>query len=112
VSGVSLSVVSSSVTVRAPAKVNLPLGVGPLRKDGYHDLITVFQALSLYDDITVRQDPELSVHTRGDGAASGGALRGQGGRSDSLHGIRPKCGGVPELFSASVPAPSAAPAGS
>ena len=69
-SGVSLSVVSSSVTVRAPAKVNLHLGVGPLRKDGYHDLITVFQALSLYDDITVRQDPELSVHTRGDGAAS------------------------------------------
>lgn len=42
-----------SVTVRAPAKVNLELRVGPLRPDGYHDLATVFQAVSLYDDVSV-----------------------------------------------------------
>jgi len=64
-----LSVVSPSVTVRAPAKVNLHLGVGPRRPDGYHDLVTVFQALSLHDDITVRAAPELTVRTRGEGAA-------------------------------------------
>ncbi|MFZ2240773.1 MAG: 4-(cytidine 5'-diphospho)-2-C-methyl-D-erythritol kinase, partial [Gordonia amarae] len=68
-SGASLSVVSPSVTVRAPAKVNLHLGVGPRRPDGYHDLVTVFQALSLHDDITVRAAPELTVRTRGEGAA-------------------------------------------
>ena len=40
------------VTVRVPAKVNLQLSVGPRRSDGYHDLATVFQAVSLYDDVT------------------------------------------------------------
>ncbi len=42
-----------SVTVRASGKVNLSLGVGPLRPDGYHGLATVFHAVSLYDDLTV-----------------------------------------------------------
>ena len=36
----------ASVTVRAPAKVNLALGVGPLRPDGYHGLATVFHAVA------------------------------------------------------------------
>jgi 4-diphosphocytidyl-2-C-methyl-D-erythritol kinase len=43
--------VLASVTVRAPAKVNLALAVGPRRDDGYHDLATVFHAVSLYDDL-------------------------------------------------------------
>jgi len=43
----------TGVTVRAPAKINLQLGVGPRRADGYHDLVTVFQAISLHDDVTV-----------------------------------------------------------
>ena len=43
----------TGVTVRAPAKINLQLAVGPRRDDGYHDLVTVFQAISLYDDVTV-----------------------------------------------------------
>jgi 4-diphosphocytidyl-2-C-methyl-D-erythritol kinase len=42
-----------SVTVRAPAKINLHLGVGPAREDGYHQLATVYQAIGLYDDVTV-----------------------------------------------------------
>jgi 4-diphosphocytidyl-2-C-methyl-D-erythritol kinase len=41
------------VTVRVPAKINLQLAVGPRRADGYHDLVTVFHALSLFDDVTV-----------------------------------------------------------
>lgn len=45
----------SSVTVRVPAKVNIDLSVGPVREDGYHELVTVFQAVSLFDDITVSQ---------------------------------------------------------
>jgi len=36
---------------RAPAKVNLQLSVGPLRDDGYHDLVTVFQAVALFDEV-------------------------------------------------------------
>jgi 4-diphosphocytidyl-2-C-methyl-D-erythritol kinase len=41
------------VTVRVPAKINLQLAVGPPRADGYHDLVTVFHAVSLFDDVTV-----------------------------------------------------------
>ncbi|WP_432543824.1 4-(cytidine 5'-diphospho)-2-C-methyl-D-erythritol kinase [Kineococcus sp. SYSU DK002] len=42
----------ASVTAQAPAKVNLLLRVGPLRPDGYHDLVTVFQAVSLFEEVT------------------------------------------------------------
>ncbi|GAA4771965.1 4-(cytidine 5'-diphospho)-2-C-methyl-D-erythritol kinase [Actinomycetospora chlora] len=48
-----LSAVGPSVTVRVPAKINLHLAVGELRADGYHDLVTVFQALSIVDEISV-----------------------------------------------------------
>jgi 4-diphosphocytidyl-2-C-methyl-D-erythritol kinase len=36
---------------RAPAKVNLQLSVGPLQDDGYHDLVTVFHAVALFDEV-------------------------------------------------------------
>lgn len=45
--------VTPSVTVRVPAKVNLRLAVGPAQADGYHELVNVFQAVSLYDEVTV-----------------------------------------------------------
>ncbi|MSO27664.1 MAG: 4-(cytidine 5'-diphospho)-2-C-methyl-D-erythritol kinase [Candidatus Nanopelagicales bacterium] len=45
----------ASVTVRVPAKVNLQLAVGPRRADGYHELATVFHAVSLFDDVRTRQ---------------------------------------------------------
>jgi len=44
----------SGVVIRVPGKVNLGLSVGPLDSDGYHELVTVFQAISLYDDVTVK----------------------------------------------------------
>ncbi len=59
----------SSVTVRAPAKVNLHLSVGPLRPDGFHDLTTVFLAVGLYDEVTVTRSQGLSVRVEGDTAA-------------------------------------------
>ena len=43
-----------SVTVRVPAKVNLQLSVGPKEADGYHNLVSVFQAISIFDDITIK----------------------------------------------------------
>lgn len=45
---------SKSTTVRVPGKINLQLSVGPLNKTGYHDVATVFQAVSLCDDVTIR----------------------------------------------------------
>ncbi|WP_019629251.1 4-(cytidine 5'-diphospho)-2-C-methyl-D-erythritol kinase [Actinomadura atramentaria] len=47
--------------VRAPAKVNLRLGVGPLRDDGYHDLVNVFHAVSLFDEVVVEPADRLAV---------------------------------------------------
>ena len=44
----------NGVVVRVPAKVNLQLSVGPLQADGFHEVTTVFQALALYDDVTVK----------------------------------------------------------
>ena len=44
---------NASVTVRVPAKVNLQLAVGPREGDGFHNLVSVFQAISIYDDVTI-----------------------------------------------------------
>jgi 4-diphosphocytidyl-2-C-methyl-D-erythritol kinase len=41
-----------------PAKVNLQLSVGPLGSDGFHEVTTVYQAISLFDDVTVATAPE------------------------------------------------------
>jgi 4-diphosphocytidyl-2-C-methyl-D-erythritol kinase len=40
------------ITVRAAAKINLHLGVGAPRADGFHPLSTVYQAVGLCDDLT------------------------------------------------------------
>ncbi len=50
-----------AVTVRAAAKVNLVLVVGPARADGFHPLDTVYQAISLYDDVRVTEADAWSV---------------------------------------------------
>ncbi len=67
----------TAVTVRAPAKINLQLAVGPRRADRYHDLVTIFQAISLYDDVTVTETDETGedrvlVSGEGAGAVPGG----------------------------------------
>lgn len=46
-----------SVLARAPGKVNLSLRVGPVGEDGYHPLVTIFQAVSLVEDVHVRAAP-------------------------------------------------------
>ena len=56
-----------SVTARVPAKVNLQLSVGPLRDDGYHDLVTLFHAVSLFDEVTVTGAERTSVVVSGEG---------------------------------------------
>jgi 4-diphosphocytidyl-2-C-methyl-D-erythritol kinase len=59
---------TGSVTVRVPGKVNLFLGVGDRRPDGYHELTTVFHAVSLSDDVTVSSADVLSLRVTGEGA--------------------------------------------
>ena len=50
----------NSVTVKVPAKVNLQLSVGPRESDGYHNLVTVFQAVSIFDEVTLTKSHEGS----------------------------------------------------
>lgn len=58
--------IADAVRVRVPAKVNLHLSVGEIRPDGYHDLTTVFQAVSMFDDVVARAAEELQVRATGE----------------------------------------------
>jgi 4-diphosphocytidyl-2-C-methyl-D-erythritol kinase len=51
------------LTVIAPAKVNLFLGIGQTRPDGHHDLVSVFQTLQLHDTLRLTPSDELTVHS-------------------------------------------------
>jgi 4-diphosphocytidyl-2-C-methyl-D-erythritol kinase len=59
---------SGSVRVRVPAKINLHLSVGSRRDDGFHQLDTVYQAISLYDELTADRADGLSLTIEGEGA--------------------------------------------
>ena len=55
----------SAVVVAAPAKLNLDLRIVGRRRDGYHELRTIFQSLALHDVVTVRTRPgPLRVRSR------------------------------------------------
>jgi 4-diphosphocytidyl-2-C-methyl-D-erythritol kinase len=58
---------SGPVRVRVPAKVNLHLHVGPVRGDGYHELVTVYHAISLYDELSARRGDRLTLTMEGEG---------------------------------------------
>ncbi|MEJ6490426.1 4-(cytidine 5'-diphospho)-2-C-methyl-D-erythritol kinase [Leucobacter sp. USCH14] len=46
------------VTVRAPGKINVFFRVGALQSDGYHDVASLYQAVSLFEEVT-------AVHAEG-----------------------------------------------
>lgn len=57
--------------MRVPAKVNLVLNVGATDNEGYHALGTLFQAVSLFDDLVARpaEAGVFRVGFRGEGAS-------------------------------------------
>jgi 4-diphosphocytidyl-2-C-methyl-D-erythritol kinase len=46
--------VDARLRIRIPAKINLHIGVGPRREDGFHELVTVMQTVSLHDTLRLR----------------------------------------------------------
>ena len=90
----------SSLTVRAAAKINLLLGVGAPRPDGFHTLVTVYQAVSLYDDLTVTarrrtltvDDRRRGVHRREPPAPSRPQHRRPGRRGARRSTTAGRCG--------------------
>ncbi len=57
--------VRGPVRVRVPAKINLHLAVGARQPNGYHDLVTVFHAVDVYDELVISRAQRLSVRTSG-----------------------------------------------
>lgn len=51
-----------ALSIKAPAKINLHLAIGGLRTDGFHSLTSIFQAISLYDEVEVRLDDTGAVN--------------------------------------------------
>ena len=84
--------VVTSLTVRVPAKINLQLAVGPLRPDGYHDLVTVFHAIGLFDMVGVVAAEADSVAVTGEGA---GQVPADGGNL-ALRAVRALRAAVPD----------------
>ena len=65
-----ISPVPAGVRVRVPAKINLALCVGSPRPDGFHPLATVYQAVSLFDELHASWDDPgvFAVTVSGEGA--------------------------------------------
>ena len=68
---------AASVTVRSPAKVNLALAVGPARPDGFHALATVYQAVSVYDEVVATEAPGPAARVSVEGAERAGVPAGE-----------------------------------
>ncbi|HZK59451.1 MAG TPA: 4-(cytidine 5'-diphospho)-2-C-methyl-D-erythritol kinase, partial [Cryobacterium sp.] len=72
----SIAGASQVVHARAPGKINVFLKVGKVMADGYHDLATAFQAVSLYEDVRAYPADDFSVEFSGPIDTSGLATDG------------------------------------
>ena len=61
---------SDQVSVRVPGKINLQLSVGPLARDGYHELATVFQSVSLFDELTIAESDGDDIEIAAEGKSA------------------------------------------
>jgi len=53
------------ISAIAPAKINLAFLAGPLRPDGYHSVISIYQALDIFEKISVESSNDWSVELVG-----------------------------------------------
>ena len=51
----------SALSATCPAKINLGLSVLGRRADGYHEIVTLFQAIALFDTLRAENAPSLSL---------------------------------------------------
>jgi 4-diphosphocytidyl-2-C-methyl-D-erythritol kinase len=61
---------TNQVSVRVPGKINLQLSVGPLQHDGYHELATVFQSVSLFDELTIVESDSDAIEIAVEGKSA------------------------------------------
>lgn len=67
----TIAAVEQTVHVRAPGKINLFMRVGEAGSDGYHDVATAYQAVSLYEDVRASPADDISVSFTGSVDVSG-----------------------------------------
>ncbi|MFD4422655.1 4-(cytidine 5'-diphospho)-2-C-methyl-D-erythritol kinase [Agromyces sp. NPDC058484] len=67
----TIAATDEAVHVRAPGKINLLMRVGEVQPDGYHDVATAYQAVSLYEEVKAWPDDEFSVTFSGSVDTSG-----------------------------------------
>jgi 4-diphosphocytidyl-2-C-methyl-D-erythritol kinase len=75
----------------APAKVNLCLFLGGLRADGRHELVTLFESISLADEL------ELSTHSEGEDEVSCPGVEGPNLISATLAALRDRGWSAPPV---------------
>jgi 4-diphosphocytidyl-2-C-methyl-D-erythritol kinase len=61
---------ANQVSVRVPGKINLQLSVGPLQRDGYHEVATVFQSVSLFDELTISENDGDGIEIAAEGKSA------------------------------------------
>ena len=61
---------ANQVSVRVPGKINLQLSVGPLQRDGYHEVATVFQSVSLFDELTISESDGDGIEIAAEGKSA------------------------------------------
>jgi 4-diphosphocytidyl-2-C-methyl-D-erythritol kinase len=68
---VSVATAADRVHVRAPGKINLFFEVGDAQDDGYHDVASAYQAVSLYEDVTATPSDDFTISVSGSVDVSG-----------------------------------------
>lgn len=67
----SQALTADGVRVRAPGKLNLFFEVGGVQSDGYHDVASAYQAVSLYEDVWATPADEFTIAISGTVDVSG-----------------------------------------
>src|SRR6266850_407086 len=72
---------SATITIRCPAKINLGLSVLGRRPDGYHEIRSILQSVSLHDTLEVQRARRFSLQIEEEWAAvsRGGGVPADGG---------------------------------
>ncbi len=97
---------SGALKLIAPAKVNLFLGIGSRRDDGYHEATNVMHAITLHDVLYLRRAPASPVSADGtgtDGDTAGAATTAFAGPSRNVR-VDVECLACEGLAPLSVPA--------
>jgi len=62
---VTEAAVADRIHVRAPGKINVFFEVGDVQDDGYHDVASAYQAVSLYEDVWAERTDDFSISISG-----------------------------------------------